>query len=89
MANDNTEHPSTEPQSPNPDPQPRNDPHHEPENSTVDDWFGQSVDRDADLAHRLVEDAHGDEQEAERRFDEMATGEERQADRHVGRGPGN
>ena len=45
------------------------DPYHEPANSTVDDWIGQSVDRDAELADRLVEETHGDLREAESRYE--------------------
>ena len=45
-----------------------NDPLQEPENSTVDDWMGQRVDRDTERAERLLEEAGGDEAEAERRF---------------------
>lgn len=42
------------------------DPHKEPENSTVHDWHGQKVDRDAQQADRLVEEAEkGLEDEAE------------------------
>jgi hypothetical protein len=49
----------------------------EPDNSTVDDWFGQNVARDQDLADRLVAEEGGDEEAAEDRFDEEAEGEER------------
>ena len=48
----------------------------EPENSTVDDWFGQNVARDQDVADRVSEEAD-DESEAEARFAEEAHGEER------------
>jgi hypothetical protein len=44
--------------------------------STVDDWFGQSVDRDAVLADELSETLPEDE--AERAFEEMATGADEQ-----------
>jgi hypothetical protein len=40
----------------------------EPENSTVDDWLGQQVDADAELADELLEETGGDAEEAERRF---------------------
>ena len=40
----------------------------------VKEWFGQSVDSDAELADELVEE-HG-EAEAERKFDEQAKGAE-------------
>jgi hypothetical protein len=46
----------------------------EPENSTVEDWMGQSIQRDTDLAEELVEET-GSEEEAEQRFDEEADGE--------------
>jgi hypothetical protein len=49
----------------------------EPENSTVDDWFGQNVARDQDLADDLVAEEGGDLQAAEERFDEEAEGEEK------------
>jgi hypothetical protein len=49
----------------------------EPENSTVDDWFGQNVARDQDLADDLVEQEAGDEVAAEERFEEEAQGRER------------
>ena len=48
----------------------------EPENSTVDDWFGQSVARDAELADEISAD-EPDEKAAERRFDREADGQER------------
>lgn len=44
----------------------------EPPNSTVDDWLGQQVDKDADLAEDVVEEADGDLEEAEERFDERS-----------------
>jgi hypothetical protein len=46
----------------------------EPDNSTVDDWFGQNVARDQDLADELVEQEGGDEAAAEARFDREAEG---------------
>ena len=49
----------------------------EPENSTVDDWFGQNAARDADLADKLVEAEGGDEAAAEDRFEREAEGEEK------------
>ena len=54
----------------------------EPENSTVDDWFGQNVARDQDLADRLVEEEGGDQAAAEERFDEEAEGEEKFREGH-------
>jgi hypothetical protein len=49
----------------------------EPDNSTVDDWFGQNVARDQDLADRLVDEEGGDESAAEQRFEEEAEGEDK------------
>ena len=46
----------------------------EPDNSTVDDWFGQNVARDQDLADALVAEEGGDEAAAEQRFDREAEG---------------
>lgn len=54
----------------------------EPENSTVDDWFGQNVARDQDLADRLVEEEGGDTDAAEERFEDEAQGEERFREGH-------
>lgn len=64
-----------------PDPQP-SDPYREPENSTTEEWFGQSVERDTELAEELVEQAGGDVEAAAERFEEEATGEEEQHRRH-------
>ena len=47
----------------------------EPDNSTVDDWFGQNVARDQDLADRLVAEEDGDETAAEKRFEQEAQGQ--------------
>jgi hypothetical protein len=46
---------------------------HEPENSTVDDWMGQRVDRDTQLAEDLLEET-GDPDEAAARFEEEKEG---------------
>ena len=48
--------------------------------SRVEDWFGQSVERDADLADRLAEQLPPDA--AERAFQQRSTGEAEQAARH-------
>lgn len=48
--------------------------------SRVEDWFGQSVERDTELADELSEELGEDE--AERRFEAQATGESEQAARH-------
>ncbi len=53
-----------------------NDPHTEPANSTVDDWMGQEVNSDMELADRLVEDSGGDLDAAEELFDEQSAGAE-------------
>lgn len=42
----------------------------EPENSTVDNWLGQRVQRDEERVDRLLEDSGGDVEEAEQRFNE-------------------
>jgi hypothetical protein len=52
------------------DPQPQSDPYTEPANSTVDDWHGQEVDRDAQAADKAMEAADGDVAEAEKIFEE-------------------
>jgi len=49
----------------------------EPPNSTVDDWFGQNVARDQDVADRAVEEAGGDAAAAEQLFDDEAEGREK------------
>lgn len=49
------------------------------QDSKVEDWFGQSVDRDAELADALTEELGEDE--AERAFDQRATGDDEQASR--------
>jgi hypothetical protein len=54
----------------------------EPENSTVDDWFGQNAARDADLADELVEEEGGDQSAAEARFEKEAEGEEKYEEGH-------
>lgn len=46
----------------------------EPPNSTVDDWYGQRVDRDAERAERIAEETD-DPEEAERRFEEVSEDE--------------
>ena len=55
---------------------PKNDPHTEPENSTVDDWMGQEVNKDMALADELVDAADGDLAKAEHQFDEQSAGAE-------------
>lgn len=49
----------------------------EPANSTVDDWFGQNVARDQDLADELVAEEGGDTDAAEERFEDEARGKEK------------
>lgn len=55
---------------------PNNDPHTEPENSTVNDWMGQEVNEDMELADKLVDEAGGDLAKAEKKFDEQSAGAE-------------
>jgi hypothetical protein len=43
----------------------------EPGDATVDDWFGQDVDRDVEDAERALELAGGDEARAEEIFEEI------------------
>jgi len=50
------------------------DPHTEPENSTVDDWMGQEVNADAELADKLVEESGGDMAAAEEKFEQQSAG---------------
>ena len=52
------------------------DPHTEPENSTVDDWMGQEVNADAELADKLVEESGGDIAAAEEKFEQQSAGAE-------------
>lgn len=53
----------------------------EPDNSTVDDWFGQNVARDQEVADEIAaEDGTGEK--AEERFREEAEGEETYRDGH-------
>ena len=55
---------------------PKNDPHTEPENSTVDDWMGQEVNDDMKLADELVEQNDGDLAKAEQQFEQRSAGAE-------------
>ena len=48
--------------------------------SRVEDWFGQSAERDAELADRLTDELG--EQDAEAAFDQQATGHDEQDARH-------
>jgi hypothetical protein len=57
-------------------------PYEEPPNSTVDDWLGQRVERDAELADRLVQDTGGDEGQAERLFDQISDEKESYEETH-------
>ncbi len=50
--------------------------------SRVEDWFGQSVERDAELADELTEQEGLDDKEARRRFEQEAAGESEQDARH-------
>jgi hypothetical protein len=55
---------------------PNKDPHTEPENSTVDNWMGQEVNKDMDKADRLMKETGGDAEAAERRFEQESEGAE-------------
>ena len=55
---------------------PKNDPHTEPENSTVEDWMGQEVNADQELADKLVEETGGDMAAAEEKFEQQSAGAE-------------
>jgi len=46
------------------------------EDSTVDDWFGQNVARDQELADELVAEEGGDQAAAEERFEQEADGQD-------------
>lgn len=48
----------------------------EPDNSTVEDWLGQNVSRDEEVADEAMAEAGGDTNEAEQIFEDRATGEE-------------
>jgi hypothetical protein len=60
------------------------DPYTEPDNARTDEWFGQSVDRDAELADQLANQEGGDRKAAEDEFRRRSEGAERQAERHDG-----
>ncbi len=48
----------------------------EPDNSTVDDWFGQNVARDQEVADQVSAEADS-EDEAEEAFEDRAEGEDK------------
>jgi hypothetical protein len=50
------------------------------EDSRVEDWFGQSVDRDAEVADELTEEVG--EERAEQLFEQQAPGRDEQEARH-------
>jgi hypothetical protein len=52
----------------------------EPPNSTVEDWHGQKVADDAELADELMEETGGDEEEAEKRFRERSAANDPERD---------
>jgi hypothetical protein len=52
----------------------------EPPNSTVDDWHGQKVADDMDLADELLEETEGDVEEAEEQFDERSAANDPERD---------
>lgn len=43
----------------------------DPTDSTVDDWFGQDVQRDAEAAEQAMQQAGGDENEAAEIFEKI------------------
>ncbi|MCU1371660.1 MAG: hypothetical protein JWO77_2854 [Ilumatobacteraceae bacterium] len=53
----------------------------EPDNSTVDDWFGQNVARDQEVADEVIANADSEE-EAEAQFERQAEGEEKYREGH-------
>lgn len=62
-------------------PEPAEEEVREPENSTVDDWFGQNVARDQEVADQALAESDS-AAEAEERFGEEAEGEERYREGH-------
>jgi len=50
--------------------------------SRVEDWFGQSVERDREVAEDIVDDESEIDDQAEAEFDARAGGEREQAARH-------
>jgi hypothetical protein len=52
------------------------------EAGTVDDWFGQQVARDQEVADEAMEEAGGDEAKAERLFEDRARGQEHYEETH-------
>ena len=65
-----------------PDPEGKDEEIVEPDNSTVDDWFGQNVARDQDVADKAVAESGGDMDKAEAQFEEEAEGEEKYREGH-------
>ena len=51
-------------------------PYQEPENSTVDDWHGQKLARQQERAEQAVDEADGDIDTAEEKFDRAEASEE-------------
>ena len=49
----------------------------EPDNSTVDDWFGQQAARDADVADEAIEETSGDVDKAEEIYEDRAQGKDK------------
>jgi hypothetical protein len=52
----------------------------EPPNSTVDDWHGQKVADDMELADELLEETEGDVEDAEERFEERSAANDPERD---------
>jgi hypothetical protein len=53
----------------------------EPDNSTVDDWFGQNAARDAEVADKAAAE-NDDPEAAEAQFEREADGQERYEEGH-------
>ncbi|HYF46614.1 MAG TPA: hypothetical protein VD926_10425 [Acidimicrobiales bacterium] len=64
------------------DQEPKDDLPGHPDAGTVDDWFGQNVAEDQEVADQAVEDAGGDMDKAEELFEERAEGEEKYEEGH-------
>jgi hypothetical protein len=52
----------------------------EPPHSSVDDWHGQKVADDAELADELLDETEGDVDEAEERFEERSAAKDPERD---------
>jgi hypothetical protein len=61
---------------------PADDQIEEPENSTVDDWLGQNVAKDEEVADQALAEAGGDPAKAEEIFDDRASGQQKYDEGH-------